>query len=44
MNITEESSALLNLMKNAEKQDKENPDIKPQECSLDDSECVSCGS
>jgi len=42
MNITQETDALAKLLAQAEQQDKEKQ-VKPQ-CSLDEDECLSCGS
>ncbi len=42
MNITQETDGLDNLLKAMEEKDKEVV-IKPA-CSLDDEECLSCGS
>jgi hypothetical protein len=43
MNIHQESAALENLIAQAKEQDK-NKTIKPQNCNLDDEECLNCGS
>lgn len=42
-NITEETNAMENLLKAMEQKDKE-VKVEPQMCSLDDSECLTCGS
>jgi hypothetical protein len=42
-NITEESKAFEEMMRQAQELDK-TKNVKPQECSLDNEDCEACGS
>jgi hypothetical protein len=43
MNIHQDNAGLDALMKAAEQQDKDK-NVQPQNCNLDDEECLTCGS